>query len=62
MTQAVNENTLICFQPVSGCWETKVTGKRNTSKKNNRKKQPYTGRVSPRLHAVTEKNSLNLFC
>lgn len=22
MTQAVNENTLLCFQPVSGCWET----------------------------------------
>lgn len=24
--------------------------------------QPYTGRVLPRVHAVTEKNSLNLFC
>lgn len=22
VTQAVNENTLLCFQPVSGCWET----------------------------------------
>lgn len=54
MMQAVNENTLLCFPPFSGCWrldhhwELEHFRIMETI-------QLYTGRVLLRLHTVTEK-------